>query len=151
MLKVYPILFSDTAPEAYKKGDSVVITGGKASVIRLEGFSEGSLARVAVIQTAGSAAAFAVDVVNSVEVLAVGEHSIPVAPGVPIGLYKVITSIAGSSGQLGLSQSDIGFPFINVDAKQTEAEPYLYLILTPTGAAGATTWDIAVLMAKDVN
>lgn len=137
--------------------NSVVIAGSKWTCVKVPACPEGRLNSFVIQQTAGSNAAAVVDIFQSAAPAAPGTYNTPVAytSGVPAEVYRVLAQLAVSPGQAKAYRTDtqgVGGYFVNLDNADghTVKVPSLYVVIVPTGAGGATTWDFGIVLYSDV-
>lgn len=130
-------------------------------VFALEFPHECSITKLHVRQMTGTAVAFTVDVLSRPSggyvagpeaggAIGVKEHLnggtpiITAAGPAHIDLYKVITTINGSSGGSASLLSDTGWKY-NPDTDQAVNHvQYVFIRINPTAAAGVTTWELSL-------
>lgn len=144
-MPAYTTFFSDTFPTSgFKSGGKITITGTKKRSLAIELPSHGKLALVVVKQVGGVSVNFTVDVLCSKVPFPVGEYAVAAAAVSPVELYQVIQQQSATAGNAVAFRSEYGQPYRNVDGSLSANERDLYLLITPSGAAGATDWDVAV-------
>src|SRR5262245_35012758 len=96
-------------------------------------------------QTVGGNIPFTVDVLTTKRIFTNGPGNYPTgtAPTLAMDKYRVGDTIAGTAGNAGTlgPAADIDLYYRNADGSPSNMEFYLYLLITPTGAAGSTTWE----------
>src|SRR5262245_19426346 len=161
--RVYTAIFSDEAntvnlarrPPWGSIGPSLSVTGGNLLVARVSLPRGGGRVQRVVVKQRGAAAGggtavgFAVDLVTSTRPFGAGvppiSQTLPYTYAEPVELYQVLTQITQSTaGSPGAYRADQGTAFVNQDSDSVNQKRELYLVITPTGAAGATKWDAAV-------
>lgn len=126
--------------------DSIVIPAAKRMCVKVPCMDMGYLKQLVVDQVGGTDKAFTVELFNSELPFAEGEHSDVAAASVNERLYRVIPQQAVTSGSaLDITPDyEVGWSFRNMDGDWTDNRRYLYLVITPTGSAGETTFEVAM-------
>lgn len=155
MLKVYSKMLTglgfpadSTLPKNTKPRMVIAAASLRSESISL--LSEGQLKRLSIIQTAGVAVAFEVELFDSKIPFPVGEVSDATVPADTPDNYRVIPRQIGVSG-VGLSVNTMtdGYSFANKDGTPTNNERLLYIVIIPTSSGGETEWDVAITVERD--
>jgi hypothetical protein len=153
MGRLITAIYSDTGPgmpNAPKSGvsSSIQIGARQLVCIRVKSSSEGTLKQLIVLQTAGPAVAFTVELLASKLPYPPGLMPDTAVSAVPIQLYRVMAPISAGAGSPAELAPDYqqGWPFHNVDGDYTMNERYIYLVIIPTGSVASTKWDVSVIM-----
>ena len=123
---------------------AISIATGKFGVTKIPTTPEGRVVRLVVFQASGTAVAFTVDMVENLDGMTLGDNtgSLPA----DIALYRVMPQQSVTSGStLYIYDIDEGHHYINDEGNPTIRVRNLYLVISPTGAAGTTTWDACVV------
>lgn len=138
---------STIKPSGFKA--AIVAHNGKLICVKVPLLSEGLLKQLVVIQTAGTAVAYKVELLSSAMPYPVGEAAVATAAVGTIALYRIIPqqSVTSSSTLDITPDTDVGWAFRNVDGDHTNNQRYIYLVIIPTSSSDDTTWD-AFLMAE---
>ena len=153
MSKIYTALYSDSGPGvaagAPKSGvyPAISIAAGNLRSVRVPFFSEGNVTQLAVKQTSGVSVDFNVELLCSSIPFPTGEALVATPPAGTVELYRIVppqSGVAGGSVEL-VPDNEYGWTFRNVDGDHTLNQRYIYLVIKPVGAAGATEWDAMVI------
>lgn len=138
---------STVAPTGFYS--ALVAPAGDLVSTKVPLLSEGLLKQLTVVQTSGTSVAFKVELLMSSMPYPTGTYAVGTSPVGTINLFRIIPQQSGTSGNaLDITpDTDIGWPFRNVDGDHTNNQRYVYLIILPTAAGGSTTWD-AFIMAE---
>lgn len=147
------ILYTDNTLASRNKA-APSVAAGRRLVVRVPAPVEGRVHRLTVFQESGTAVAFTVQLLASA--VPYGGPAVDAAynaaPLAPVDPYKVIpaqTALAGAVLDWRAQDSAggaSGCPYVNMDqASRTEAQPYLYLVIIPTAAAGTTKWCVTLV------
>ncbi len=123
---------STVAPSGMKP--AITITGGNRYCVRVPFLSEGFLSQLVVKQSTGTSLAYVVELLMSGMPYAAGSSSVATPATGTIQLFRVIPQQAVLAGStLDISpDTELGWPFRNVDGDHTNNQRYLYLVITPT-------------------
>lgn len=152
-MKINTQVYADNGPgmpSAPKSGvrASINITQPNGICVRVPCRSEGHLRQFCIFQTGGTNVAATVDIYMSKLPYAPGQFPIAQAAAVSNHhIYKLRDTLNVLSGQpLNLTpDTDVGYPYRNVDGDHTNNEGFLYVVIKPTAAADATKWDMLVM------
>ncbi len=125
--------------------NTISVAGSHATVVKVSVPPEGRVTKVAAIQATGTAAAYVVDLIDSLVGPGLAAGSITTLPA-NIDLWRIIPQQTGSSGaSLSFYDSgEIGYAYTTPDGTPTVRSRAIYLIISPTGASGVTTWEAVV-------
>lgn len=148
-MKINTQLWSDDATSGSSGSHaSITIHSGKGICIKVPCRSEGHLRQFAIKQVSGTAKAATVDFYMTVNAYAVGEFDDSDSPGVTAPeVFKVLPQISVSSGvAYNLTpDTEIGYPYKNLDGTHTVNQNYIYMVIIPTSSSGTTVWDALVM------
>ncbi len=134
-------LFQTTtvAPSGMKS--AITATTGMLKCVRVPLLSEGFLSQLVVTQVSGSDLDFDVELLTSGMLYPVGESAFNASPSGVIELFRVVSKqTVAAGGTLDISpDTELGWPFRNVDGDYTNNQRYLYLVIKPTYIVGAVT------------
>ena len=131
---------------------SITIGAGKKRLVKVKFVSQGRLTDVDIVQTGGASVAAVVDILKSGKAFP-PDTDVPVgnSPTLPLLSLDIVPTINVSSGAHGtLQQDNTGYAFRNIDGTSTNNQRYVYVLINPTSAGGATTWDIQLTVESTV-
>ena len=140
MAKVTKVTFSANT------GNQIVIPAGQYSIVKVPVAPEGRITKVVVLQSGGTQVAFNVDMFDAVNQpgLAIGNFSAALPAN--IELWRIFAQKPGTSGSaVALYEDTIGFSYTTPDGTPTVRSRAVYLCITPTAAAGSTSWSACVV------
>ena len=149
------VLYTSTTPRPARALPAIAVATGKRLVVQLPVPSEGRVLRLYVGQETGTAVAFATELLFSAVPYGDGSGAAAAHDAVlaaPAGPYRVVprqTALAAAAIDWRTQDSasgGMGHAFVNVDqASRSVPNLFLYLVIIPTAAGGATTWVVHLL------
>lgn len=149
MSKIYSVIYSDNGGPRAKP--SIVIPAGDLRCERIKVYTEGRITQLVVKQVDGTPVDFKVELLKSrLPYPPNAEQSIPYTPTYGPEIYRILPQQSGTLGILEVTHEQTGWAYLNVDAGYTDSEPFVYLVIIPTSAAGETTWDVCITAVRDI-
>jgi hypothetical protein len=151
MGKIVSALYSDTGPtvrEGSGTHEAIELGDGNMICVRVPLSSEGYVKQLVVAQKTGTATAYTVELLASKIPYPVGEYANSTSPVGTIQLYRIIRQQTLGAGEvLDLTpDTEVGYPFRNLDGTYTMNERYVYLVIKPTSNSDDSTWDALVVV-----
>lgn len=133
--------------------NAIQIPANSYAVVRLQSLGHGSLVRLSVRQTSGTAVAFVVDVLDSSLRLGGPNGTYPNPyPPANVDIMQIINRISAGSGTTARFIEPYGVPFRSMDnppGGYSTSSQDIYLVIAPTAANFNTTWEASVTLVDE--
>jgi len=153
-VNVYPISYTDK--NVAKARDPIEITAGKKRSVAVKAPANGRVQRLIVWQQpsadgGGTPVDFEVELLDSKIPFPAGEYNSADDPADLLDAYRILVPpnapLAGSSGEAAsLTSDNFGLEYRNKDGSYSDAEDFIYLLISPTSAATTTVWYATIVI-----
>lgn len=151
-MKIYSIKYTDNA-DLPKARPPITVTHQKMRSVKVSLVTEGSLTRIVLKQTGGTAKICKIRVLDSGIPYPEGEYNAGTSADDDVELYEIISqqTLTPAGSALAVINQEYGYPFHNQDGTYTDNQRYIYIILEPQASADDTTWDLAITCRTEVD
>lgn len=153
-MKIYSTTYNTNFASIAKAKPPLSVPSGKMVCFQIPFPSEGFLERLIVYQATGTAVDFSVELLNSQIPYPPGQYNTGTAATDALEPYRIQIPTGPLEADAGtvmtLLDDDFGQSFRNCDGGWTLNQRYVYLVISPVGAGGTTTWNVMIQCRTDV-
>lgn len=156
-MNLYTISYTDQT--VAKARTPISIATGKKQCVAVKAPPNGRIQKLVVWQKpagsgGGTAVAFTVDLFDSKIPFDAGAYDSAASPGDQPDAYRILVPdnapIAATAGSVASLVSDNeGLKYRNKDGSYSDAEEFIYLLISPTSAGGTTVWYVTIHIHTD--